>query len=221
MSSKRYDAVVFDWDGTVMDSTHAIATAIRMASADLGLSVPSMALASWVIGLSLESALYRAVPDLNAEQMPLFLERYRYHFMQRDPQIKLFDGILSFMDELKAQDVVLTVATGKSRVGLDRVLQSVKLQDYFAATRCADETQSKPHPMMLYELMDELSLAPEKVLMVGDTTHDITMASNAGLDSLAVTYGAHDPDTLGSANPTYMVDSVAAMRELVLQRLAT
>lgn len=217
--SKRYEAVVFDWDGTVMDSTHAIATAIRMASEDLGLSVPTMALASWVIGLSLESALYRAVPDLEAEQMPLFLERYRHHFMQRDPQIKLFDGVLDFMNELKAGEVVLTVATGKSRVGLDRVLRNVNLSDYFAATRCADETQSKPHPLMLYELMDELSLNPESVLMVGDTTHDMVMARSAGIDCLAVTYGAHDPKTLGSAEPTYMVDSVAQLRDVVLQRI--
>ncbi|MCQ9616898.1 HAD-IA family hydrolase [Paenalcaligenes niemegkensis] len=219
MSTKRYNAVIFDWDGTVMDSTHSIATAIRLASGDLGLEVPSMTLASWVIGLSLESALYRAVPDLGAEQMPLFLERYRHHFLQRDPHIKLFDGMLDFMNELKARKVVLTVATGKSRVGLDRVLQNVNLGTYFAATRCADETQGKPHPRMLYELIEELSLTPANVLMVGDTTHDIVMATSAGLDSLAVTYGAHDPKTLSSAEPTYMVDSVAAMRELILQRI--
>ncbi|HLS43386.1 MAG TPA: HAD-IA family hydrolase [Paenalcaligenes sp.] len=217
MNSKRYDAVIFDWDGTVMDSTHAIATAIRMASTDLGLSVPSMSLASWVIGLSLESALYRAVPDLDAEQMPLFLERYRHHFFQRDPEIKLFDGVLDFMNELKAEQIVLSVATGKSRVGLDRVLSNVRLTDYFDATRCADETQGKPHPLMLYEIMDELSLSPERVLMIGDTTHDIVMASSAGMDSLAVTYGAHDPKTLRSADPTYMVDSVSTMRETVLR----
>lgn len=213
---KRYEAVIFDWDGTVMDSTHSITTAIQLASEDLGLPVPSTAIASWVIGLSLESALYRAVPELTAEQMPLFLERYRHHFFQRDPHIKLFDGILDFMTELKNQDVILAVATGKSREGLTRTLGNVQLSDFFTATRCADETQSKPHPQMLYELLDELSLEASDVLMIGDTTHDIYMAETAGLDSVAVTYGAHDPDTLLKAKPTYMVHQVPELRELVL-----
>jgi phosphoglycolate phosphatase len=198
----RYAAVLFDWDGTVMDSTYSIASSIQLASADLELPVPSIQQASWVIGLSLESALYRAVPDLTAEQMPLFLERYRYHFMQRDPHIKLFDGILPFMGELRGRQIALGVATGKSRQGLDRVLQQVNLSTFFDATRCA-----------------ELMLEPEQVLMVGDTVHDIHMAANAGMDSVAVTYGAHDPQTLAKAEPTVMVDNVAQMRDWVLARI--
>ncbi|HBJ69277.1 MAG TPA: HAD family hydrolase, partial [Alcaligenes faecalis] len=186
----RYAAVLFDWDGTVMDSTYSIASSIQLASADLQLPVPSIQQASWVIGLSLESALYRAVPDLTAEQMPLFLERYRHHFMQRDPHIKLFDGILPFMGELRGRQIALGVATGKSRQGLDRVLQQVNLSTFFDATRCADETRSKPDPEMLHQLLAELMLEPEQVLMVGDTVHDIHMAANAGMDSVAVTYGA-------------------------------
>lgn len=214
----RYAAVLFDWDGTVMDSTYSIASSIQLASADLKLPVPSIQQASWVIGLSLESALYRAVPDLTAEQMPLFLERYRYHFMQRDPHIKLFDGILPFMGELRGRQIALGVATGKSRQGLDRVLQQVKLSTFFDATRCADETRSKPDPEMLHQLLAELMLEPEQVLMVGDTVHDIHMAANAGMDSVAVTYGAHDPQTLAKAEPTVMVDNVAQMRDWVLAR---
>ncbi|AYR20020.1 HAD family hydrolase [Alcaligenes faecalis] len=215
----RYAAVLFDWDGTVMDSTYSIASSIQLASADLQLPVPSIQQASWVIGLSLESALYRAVPDLTAEQMPLFLERYRYHFMQRDPHIKLFDGILPFMGELRGRQIALGVATGKSRQGLDRVLQQVKLSTFFDATRCADETRSKPDPEMLHQLLAELMLEPEQVLMVGDTVHDIHMAANAGMDSVAVTYGAHDPQTLAKAEPTVMVDDVAQMRDWVLARI--
>lgn len=215
----RYAAVLFDWDGTVMDSTYSIASSIQLASADLELPVPSIQQASWVIGLSLESALYRAVPDLTAEQMPLFLERYRYHFMQRDPHIKLFDGILPFMGELRGRQIALGVATGKSRQGLDRVLQQVKLSTFFDATRCADETRSKPDPEMLHQLLAELMLEPEQVLMVGDTVHDIHMAANAGMDSVAVTYGAHDPQTLAKAEPTVMVDNVAQMRDWVLARI--
>lgn len=215
----RYAAVLFDWDGTVMDSTYSIASSIQLASADLELPVPSIQQASWVIGLSLESALYRAVPDLTAEQMPLFLERYRYHFMQRDPHIKLFDGILPFMGELRGRQIALGVATGKSRQGLDRVLQQVNLSTFFDATRCADETRSKPDPEMLHQLLAELMLEPEQVLMVGDTVHDIHMAANAGMDSIAVTYGAHDPQTLAKAEPTVMVDNVAQMRDWVLARI--
>ncbi|MCH1880877.1 HAD-IA family hydrolase [Alcaligenes ammonioxydans] len=214
----RYAAVLFDWDGTVMDSTYSIASSIQLASADLELPVPSIQQASWVIGLSLESALYRAVPDLTAEQMPLFLERYRHHFMQRDPHIKLFDGILPFMGELRGRQIALGVATGKSRQGLDRVLQQVNLSTFFDATRCADETRSKPDPEMLHQLLAELMLEPEQVLMVGDTVHDIHMAANAGMDSVAVTYGAHDPQTLAKAEPTVMVDNVAQMRDWVLAR---
>ncbi len=215
---KRYAAVLFDWDGTVMDSTHSIASSIQLACADLELPVPSIQQASWVIGLSLESALYRAVPDLTAEQMPQFLERYRFHFLQRDPHIKLFDGILPFLGELRGRQIALGVATGKSRQGLDRVLQQVSLTTFFDATRCADETRSKPDPEMLHQLLGELMLDPEQVLMVGDTSHDIHMAANAGMDSVAVTYGAHDPGTLAQAQPTVMVDSVAQMRDWVLPR---
>lgn len=215
----RYAAVLFDWDGTVMDSTYSIASAIQLASADLQLPVPSIQQASWVIGLSLESALYRAVPDLTAEQMPLFLERYRHHFMQCDPHIKLFDGMLPFMGELRSRQIVLGVATGKNRQGLNRVLEQVNLSTFFDATRCADETRSKPDPEMLHQLLDELMLEPGQVLMVGDTIHDIHMASNAGMDSMAVTYGAHDPRTLATAEPTVMVDNVAQMRDWVLARI--
>ncbi|NGM87399.1 HAD-IA family hydrolase [Parapusillimonas sp. SGNA-6] len=216
---KRYDAVVFDWDGTVMDSTHSIVAAIQGACGDLDLPIPSAADASWVIGLSLESALYRCVPTLTAEQLPHFLERYRHHFLRRDPHIKLFDGIVGLLDTLRARDVALGVATGKSRVGLDRVLGTMQLNDYFHATRCADESFSKPHPAMLLEIMAELELEPGRVLMVGDTTHDIHMATAAGIDSMAVTYGAHDPQTLLQSEPTVMVASVSEMQTWLLERV--
>lgn len=217
--SKAYAAVVFDWDGTVMDSTYSIATAIQLAAADVGLAVPSLEQASWVIGLSLESALYRAVPDLDAERMPLFIQRYRFHYFQRDPHLKLFDGILPFLTELKQQGVLLAVATGKSREGLNRVLQQTSLTPFFASTRCADETRSKPDPEMLHQILFELALDPEQVLMVGDTAHDIEMAKRASMDSVAVTYGAHDIPTLEQASPTVLVQSVHDMRNWILARV--
>ncbi|NYT81843.1 HAD-IA family hydrolase [Alcaligenaceae bacterium] len=216
---KRYKAVIFDWDGTVMDSTHSIVEAIQGACADVGLPIPPAEEASWVIGLSLESALYRCVPTLTAEQLPLFLERYRFHFLSRDPHLKLFDGMLDLLGALQQRDVTLGVATGKSRVGLDRVLGNMQLGGYFNATRCADESFSKPHPAMLLELMEELSLEPHAVLMVGDTSHDIQMATAAGVDSMAVTYGAHQKSILLKAEPTIMVSSVREMRSWLLERV--
>lgn len=216
---KRYSAVVFDWDGTVMDSTHSIVEAIQGACADLGLPVPPAQEAAWVIGLSLESALYRCVPTLTADQMPDFIESYRVRFLSRDPDIKLFDGITDLLATLRSRQIALGVATGKSRVGLDRVLAAKQLQGHFHVTRCADESFSKPHPAMLLEIMDELSLQPDQVLMVGDTSHDIQMATAAGVDSMAVTYGAHDTATLLQAEPTVMVSSVNEMRSWVLDRV--
>lgn len=216
---KKYAAVVFDWDGTVMDSTHSIVSSIQSACADLELPVPDSRDAAWVIGLSLESALYRCVPDLTAEQLPLFLERYRHHFLGLDKSIKLFDGIVEVLQQVRQRDGLLAVATGKSRAGLNRVLEQVRLGEMFHTTRCADETASKPNPTMLFEIFEELSLEPEQVLMVGDTTHDIDMASNAGVDSMAVTYGAHDIPTLKASQPNVMVSSVAEMQSWLMPRL--
>jgi len=214
-----YSLVVFDWDGTLMDSTNGIVAAIQGACRDLDLPVPSTSAASWVIGLSLESALRRAVPELTQAMVPRFLERYRIHYLLRDPDLKLFDGIEPLLNTLAGQQVRLAVATGKSRVGLNRVLAATGLRSVFDATRTADETFSKPHPAMLHELMQELEVEPERVVMVGDTSHDLQMATNAGVHSLAVTYGAHTPQELQGCGPQAVVDSVAALGEWLLPRV--
>src|SRR5690606_391823 len=133
------------------------------------------------------SALYHCVPTLTEERMGEFLDRYRFHFLSIDPHIKLFDGVVGLWAELILRQLSLGVATGKNRVGLDRVLDAMQLRKYFAATRCADESFSKPHPGMLLDLMEELYLEPDQVLMVGDTSHDMQMATAAGVDSMAVT----------------------------------
>lgn len=216
---KRYKAVIFDWDGTVMDSTASIAGAIQAACVDLELPVPSTEDASWVIGLSLDQALQRCAPSLAQAQIPLFVERYRHHFFLFDQHLGLFDGIVPLLDHLRQQEIRLGVATGKSRLGLDRVLQAHQLFDRFDYTRCADESQGKPHPAMLFDIMDRLDLKPEQVLMVGDTTHDVQMATRAGVDSMAVTYGAHSKRTLLMSEPTVMVSSVREMRNWLAPRL--
>lgn len=123
----RYSLAIFDWDGTLMDSTHTIVAAIQAACRDMGLPVPGVAQASWVIGLSLDEALHRAVPDLTPSQLPRFLERYRIHYLLRDPDLRTFDGIIDMLNTLKAEGVLMAVATGKSRVGLDRVLTGMNL----------------------------------------------------------------------------------------------
>lgn len=216
---RKYAAVIFDWDGTVMDSTHAIVKSIQLACDDLELPKPSDSLAAWVIGLSLESALYRCVPQVTAEQMPLFLDRYKHHYFRRDHDSKPFVGIADSLKQMRDNSALLAVATGKSRVGLDRAMGHAQLHSMFDSTRTADETAGKPDPKMLFELLEEFNLQPDQVLMVGDTTHDVNMAHNAGVDSLAVTYGAHDPDTLKKSKPTQMVDTVADLNAWVMPRI--
>ncbi|KOF51906.1 MULTISPECIES: HAD family hydrolase [unclassified Achromobacter] len=214
-----YSLVVFDWDGTLMDSTHSIVAAIQGACRDLDLPVPSASSASWVIGLSLESALRKAVPELTPAMMPRFLERYRIHYLLRDPELRLFDGVRELLASLAERDVRLAVATGKSRVGLARALAATGLGPMFDATRTADETFSKPHPAMLHELMDELDVDPARVVMVGDTSHDLQMACNAGVHGLGVTYGAHTLKELQGCSPQAVLDSVPLLHEWIHRRL--
>lgn len=216
---RKYKAIIFDWDGTVMDSTYSITHSIQLASKDLDLPVPSREKASWIIGLSLEAGLYRIFPQLDEQTMPEFVARYRHHYFQRDNDLQLFDGVQELLDTLKKEGVLLSVATGKSRVGLDRALESTALGPVFDATRCADETRSKPHPQMLNEILLELDLQPDEALMVGDTTHDIDMAHKIDMDGLAVTYGAHDKLTLKQSTPTGLVSDVAQMHDWITRRL--
>lgn len=208
---KRYQLIVFDWDGTLMDSTAAIVRAIQAASRDLGLPVPPDRQARHVIGLGLVDALGMAVPELPEERYPEMVERYRHHYLSRDHELVLFDGITQLIEELAEAGFLLAVATGKSRHGLDRALLHSGLGHYFHATRCADECHSKPHPQMLEELMEELETSPEQTLMIGDTSHDLLMASNAGVGALGVTYGAHLGDHLAEHGPLACLDTVEAL----------
>ncbi len=219
MTPDPYSVVIFDWDGTLMDSTHSIVSAIQGACRDLELPVPTNEQASWVIGLSLDRALRSAVPELKKSMEPLFLDRYRYHYLVRDKELKLFDGVPELLDELNGLGVTLAVATGKSRVGLNRALTAAALHNRFAATRCADETFGKPHPGMLHELMDELMAEPQNVVMVGDTSHDLNMAANAGVHGLGVTYGAHPEDALRTCAHQGIVHDVSSLRQWLLERV--
>jgi phosphoglycolate phosphatase len=214
-----YSLVIFDWDGTLMDSTPSIVAAIQGACRDLALPVPTDDAAAWVIGLSLHDALHKAVPSLTAAELPRFLERYKFHYLTRDPLLRLFNGIAPLFDELAALPIQLAVATGKSRVGLERGLDASGLRRFFHGSRTADETFSKPHPAMLQELMRELDVAPEHTLMIGDTSHDLNMARHAGTASLGVTYGAHSVQELEACSPDGLVDTVPELRSWLLPRL--
>lgn len=216
---KQYRAVIFDWDGTLLDSTHHIVGALLGACRDLGLREPSREEAGWVIGLSLQAALYRLVPELGADRVDDFVDRYRTHFMALQHEMRLFEGQAQLLRDLSAGGSVLGVATGKSRRGLDDSIRRLGLQEVFHATRTVDEARGKPDPDMLLQLLAELDLDPAAVLMVGDTTHDVLMARAAGVDSLAVAYGAHAASLLESARPTAMAATVPDMQAWIRARV--
>lgn len=208
---RRFDLVVFDWDGTLFDSTALIVQSIQAACRDLGLPVPDDERASWVIGLSLHGAMAHAVPDITKEQIPRMVERYRYHYLARQHALTLFPGVLDMLHALKKRNHWLGVATGKSRAGLDEALHAVELKGVFDGTRTADETRAKPDPQMLEELMREFGVAPDRTLMIGDTTHDLQLAANAGAPSVAVAYGAHPPSEFAAHAPLVVAKSVAEL----------
>jgi phosphoglycolate phosphatase len=207
----RYELVVFDWDGTLIDSAGTIVECIQESARDMGIEVPSRERASHVIGLGLHDSLRFAVPGLAPEQYMAFVEHYRRHFLARQDRMLLFEGVRELLSELSASRK-LAIATGKSRRGLDRALDADDLRRYFVSSRCADETNPKPHPAMLLELMDELSVDEARTLMIGDTSHDLQMAQAAGVDALAVTYGAHPEAGLRACNPLHCIASVAELK---------
>ena len=209
----RYSLIVFDWDGTLMDSAAGIVACIQAASREMGLAAPTNERASHVIGLGLRDSLKFAVPDLPDSKYAAFADLYRKHFLAREEGMNLFPGVPELLAGLHGAGYALAVATGKSRKGLDRALGACGLGVYFSASRCADETNPKPHPAMLHELMRQLGRAPHELLMIGDTSHDLDMAASAAVDAVAVTYGAHPEDVLRSRTPRGLVGSIPELRE--------
>jgi phosphoglycolate phosphatase len=207
--ARQFDLIVFDWDGTLFDSTALIARCIQAACADLGTRVPTDVQARYVIGMGLAEALAHAAPELPRERYKELGERYRHHYFAKQHEIVLFDGTPAMLQDLKARNHWLGVATGKSRRGLDEALQSVQLAPLFDATRTADETASKPDPRMLVELMSEFGVEPSRTLMIGDTTHDLQLAANAGAASIGVSYGAHPHENFAGFDTRHVAHSVA------------
>jgi phosphoglycolate phosphatase len=207
----KYGLIVFDWDGTIIDSPAAIVQCIQEAAREMGLRIPASEQASHVIGLGLADSLRQAVPDLPAHRYAEFVSLYRRHFLAREDAMPVFAGMKGLLMELKEKRT-LAIATGKSRRGLDRALEATGLRPFFASSRCADETHPKPHPAMLLELMEELETEKENTLMIGDTSHDLEMARAASVDAVAVTYGAHPAPGLLACGPRGCVSSVEELK---------
>ena len=213
---KRFDLIVFDWDGTLADSTQMIVECIRQASAEAGLPVPEPAAASNIIGLGLREAIAVLFGSLSDSQYELLTARYRHHYFARDQQTLLFEGAALALAELERQGFLLAVATGKGRNGLNRSLADSGIAHHIHASRCADECFSKPHPQMLLEIMDELGVEAERTLMVGDTSYDLQMACNANVASLGVCYGAHAMEDLLPHAPLAHFDQFTKLNQWLI-----
>ncbi|WP_157315144.1 HAD-IA family hydrolase [Chitinibacter sp. GC72] len=214
--SRRFDLVVFDWDGTLMDSTGMIARSIQRAFDDVGLAVPSDQEARYVIGYGLGEAMAHLAPNATEAQIRQVVDAYRTHFLAKDQDLKLYDGVEEGLTRLRDANFRMAVATGKSRAGLDRVLKATQLGGFFEVTRTADEAFSKPHPAMLEYILGYAAVEPERAVMVGDTTHDLQLALNAGTASLGLTYGAHESEALLDLQALALFDDFNSLVEWIL-----
>jgi phosphoglycolate phosphatase len=206
-----YDLVVFDWDGTLMDSTGLISSCLRHACGDIGIAVPAQSDALYVIGLGLADTFNHVAPGLDEEGRRRLAERYRHHFLAREHEAPLYEGVREMLADLHGRGRRLAVATGKARRGLERALEATGLRTWFEATRCADEGFAKPHPDMLLMLLDITGVEPRRAVMVGDTTHDLDLAANAGIDAVSVSYGAHHGELLETRPAKARASSVAEL----------
>lgn len=214
--NKPYDLIIFDWDGTLVDSQAQIISCMDDAFAKVGLAYPGAAAIRHIIGLSLEAAACRLLPQADQSTIKALVDTYRDLAMaNRNHATQLFDGVKSGLRSLRQQGFYLAVATGKARRGLDAALSTTELGDNFDITRCADETCSKPDPMMLDEILTDLDMDPERAIMVGDTSYDIEMANNIGMDSIAVTYGMHDEIHLRPVRPKYLINNFSEILSLI------
>ena len=210
---KRFELLVFDWDGTLTDSSDIIVASMQAACTDIGLPAPDAIQVRHIIGLSFTEALAQLLPELPQSDYSRLVERYRHHFASRDGPIPVFTGAIEIIQKLHNSGFLLAVATGKSRRGLNRDFKETGLGQYFHASRCADECFSKPHPAMLLELTEELHVDTDKTLMIGDTTHDLQMAQSAGVVSLAVSYGAHAKEKLLVFSPLACVNDIPELQQ--------
>jgi phosphoglycolate phosphatase len=218
--TRLFDCITFDWDGTLFDSTAIIVRCIQDAVREVGGTVPSDEAASYVIGLGLMQALAHAAPDVPKDKYPALGDAYRKQWALHVDDISFFPGTLAMLQDLKQRGYQLAVATGKSRRGLDEVLkrelEGVRLSSLFDASRTADQTAGKPDPLMLHELMEELDVEPARMLMIGDTTHDLQLARNAGVPSVGVSFGAHAHEAFAALEPLFVAHSMQQLHDWLL-----
>ncbi len=210
MSKKKYNLLVFDWDGTLMDSAARIVDSLTLAIEQADLPTRAASQLRHIIGLGLNEAIDHLYPEgINSDQRQLLIQSYRHQFLDANKTpAPLFDGVAEMLETFSEQGYCLAVATGKSRAGLNRALTNTGFQSLFPVSRCADESGSKPHPAMLNEILGEYNLIPSQALMIGDTAFDIEMAHRASVDAVAVTHGAHSRQQLVQAQPLAMLDQI-------------
>jgi phosphoglycolate phosphatase len=207
-----YNLIIFDWDGTLMDSKSRIVSCIQAACRDVGIEAPSTEHTRDVIGLGLHEACRQLLSHLDEEVRVLVQKRYCHHFLSNDiAPAQLFRGVKMMLQDLHSRGYLLAIATGMSRDGLNKILQETSLVTYFHATRSVDESACKPDPLMLHQLLDYFDLDAKQAVMVGDTEYDLKMARCAGMDALAVSYGAHEEHRLLPHHPLACIDSISQM----------
>ncbi len=213
-----YKLIIFDWDGTLMDSQARIVDCLKSAADDLQLNQLTDNTLKNIIGLGLHEAISNLYPQLQNEQLIYFADRYRYHFLTaNETPSGLFDNVKQMLEGLIDKGFMLAIATGKARRGLEPVLEETGLKHLFHGSRCADETRSKPHPQMLEELLDDFGIVADDAVMVGDTEYDMLMANSLGMDALAVSYGVHDKNDILKHKPLACVDSIMALSDWLLK----
>ena len=212
--NRQFELIVFDWDGTLMDSEARIVDCMKQAIGDLGLPARTDNELKNIIGLGLKEALMTLYPEGNERIYNSLVARYREHFLYTNQTpSELFQGVKEMLLALAERGHYLAVATGKGRQGLNKAMQGTGLETIFHVTRCADETRSKPHPQMMEEIMTYVGIEPRSTLMVGDTEYDLHMAQNARANSLAVSYGVHEKDRLLACNPLHCVDNIQQLHQ--------
>ncbi len=209
--------LVFDWDGTLCDSLERIVYCLQLTAEDHGLPVPEYEQGRDIVGLGLKEALEQLFPGVDSGEVALLKDRYSQHFRREDKQPSpLYPDVADTLNKLRDRGFILTVATGKSRAGLDRVLASLGMSGFFHGTRCADETASKPEPLMLLSLLDEYALSASEALMIGDTTFDMEMAQRLGMPRVAVSYGAHEAERLMPYEPLACIDNIGGINTILI-----
>jgi phosphoglycolate phosphatase len=209
-----YKLIIFDWDGTLMDSEAKIVSCLRSTIEHLKFESRADYLLKDVIGLGLTEAILKLYPDFTEHQIKLFIDEYRDQFLEKDTTpSKLFEGVIEMLNSLKQKGLLLAIATGKGRNGLNRILKKTQLQEVFDCSRCADETLSKPDPLMLTEILNELNISAQHSLMIGDTSYDLEMANNRGMNSIAITHGVHSQERLLAYQPITNVSCISELHQ--------